>query len=73
MNEKIYQFTNVADSTMLNIISSQLDQQITAPMARGWRFWAQFLGFGYMNNMAFLETAVQDAEKKAKNDSDYSI
>lgn len=73
MNEKIYQFTNVADSTMLNIISSQLDQQITAPMARGWRFWAQFLGFGYMNNMAFLPNAyiyvknvlkLMDLEKK---------
>ena len=57
MNEKIYEFSNIADSTMLNIISSQVGQQITAPMARGWRFWAQFLGFGYMNNMAFLPNA----------------
>lgn len=57
MNEKIYEFSNIADSTMLNIVSSQIGQQITAPMARGWRFWAQFLGFGYMNNMAFLPNA----------------
>ena len=26
-------------------------------MIRGWRFWAQFLGFGYMNNMSFLPNA----------------
>ena len=57
MNEKIYEFPNIADSTMLNIVSTQVGQQITAPMARGWRFWAQFLGFGYMNNMAFLPNA----------------
>lgn len=57
LNEKIYEFSNIADSTILNIVSSQVSQQITAPMARGWRFWAQFLGFGYMNNMAFLPNA----------------
>lgn len=57
MNEKIFEFSNIADSNMLNLVSSQIEQQITAPMARGWRFWAQFLGFGYMNGMAFLPNA----------------
>lgn len=79
MNEKIYEFFNVADSTMLNLMSIQVGQQITAPMARGWRFWAQFLGFGYMNNMAFLPNAyiyvknvleLMDLEKKKEYKTD---
>lgn len=57
MNEKVYKFSSVSDLEMLNIVSLQVGQQITAPMARGWRFWAQFLGFGYMNNMSFLPNA----------------
>lgn len=79
MNEKIYEFFNVADSAMLNLMSTQVGQQITAPMARGWRFWAQFLGFGYMNNMAFLPNAyiyvknvleLMDLEKKKEYKTD---
>ncbi len=42
---------------MLNYLSQKSNQQITAPMARGWRFWAQFLGFGYMNGFVFLPNA----------------
>ena len=38
-------------------MSDKSGQQITAPMARGWRFWAQFLGFGYMNGFVFLPNA----------------
>lgn len=79
MNEKIYQFFSVADSTMLNFMTTQVGQQITAPMARGWRFWVQFLGFGYMNNMAFLPNAyiyvknvlkLMDLEKKKEYKAD---
>ena len=57
MNEKVYKYNSISDSEMLNYISEQIGQQITPPMARGWRFWAQFLGFGYMYNMAFLPNA----------------
>ena len=42
---------------MLNYLSKQLGETVTAPMLRGWRFWSQFLGFGFMNEMAFLPNA----------------
>lgn len=56
LNEHIYKYS-LTDSDLLNILSQQTGNQITAPMIRGWRFWAQFLGLGYMNNMSFLPNA----------------
>ncbi|NBJ01281.1 hypothetical protein D3Z62_14355 [Lachnospiraceae bacterium] len=57
MNEKIYEYSAISDSNMLNYISKQLGETVKAPMIRGWRFWSQFLGFGLMNEMAFLPNA----------------
>lgn len=57
MNESVYKYPSISDSEMLKIISSHAEHQVKAPMLRGWRFWAQFLGFGYMNKMAFLPNA----------------
>jgi len=57
MNERVYKYNLISDSEILNYISEKIGQQITAPMVRGWRFWAQFLGFGYMFNRAFLPNA----------------
>ena len=57
LDEKIYKYSSISDSEMLNYLSERAGQQITAPMARGWRFWAQFLGFGYMNGFVFLPNA----------------
>lgn len=57
MNEKIYGYNAISDSGMLNYLSDQLGETITAPMIRGWRFWSQFLGFGVMNDMSFLPNA----------------
>ena len=57
MNEKIYEYSSISDSNMLTYLSQQLGQTITAPMIRGWRFWSHFLGFGYMNDFAFLPNA----------------
>ena len=42
---------------MLNYLSDSSGQQISAPMARGLRFWLQFLGFGYMQDFYFLPNA----------------
>ena len=57
MNEKIYEYRTISDSGMLNHLSNKLDETIKAPMMRGWRFWAQFLGFGVVNEMTFLPNA----------------
>ena len=57
LDEKIYKYRSISDNEMLNYLSQKSNQQITAPMARGWRFWAQFLGFGYMNGFVFLPNA----------------
>ena len=57
LDEKIYKYSSISDSKMLNYLSEKVGQQITAPMARGWRFWAQFLGLGYMNELVFLPNA----------------
>lgn len=57
MNERIYEYSSISELEMLNILSTAIGQQITEPMTRGWRFWAQFLGVGYMNDMAFLPNA----------------
>lgn len=57
MNEKIYEYSAISDSNMLNYLSNQLGETIKPPMIRGWRFWSQFLGFGVMNDMTFLPNA----------------
>lgn len=60
MNEKIYEYSTISDgssSGMINYLSKQLGETISAPMIRGWRFWSQFLGFGVMNDMTFLPNA----------------
>lgn len=57
MNEKIYRYKAISDSDMLNYLTDRTGQIITAPMIRGWRFWSQFLGFGYMNGFVFLPNA----------------
>ena len=60
MNEKVYdhRYKSISDLEMLNYISSgSSNLQLNATMLRGWRFWAQFLGFGYMFNMTFLPNA----------------
>lgn len=73
MNEKIYEYNAISDSGMLNLLSSKVGETIKAPMIRGWRFWAQFLGFGVVNEMTFLPNAyvyvkdilrLMDLEKK---------
>lgn len=57
MNEKIYEYASISDSQMLNYLSNNIGENVSAPMARGWRFWAQFLGFGNMNDFVFLPNA----------------
>ncbi len=57
MNEKIYEYSAISDSGMLNHLSNIVGETIKAPMIRGWRFWAQFLGFGVVNDMTFLPNA----------------
>ena len=56
MNEQIFKYT-LTDNSLLNFLSQQIGSQITAPMIRGWRFWAQFLGFGYINGMSYMPNA----------------
>lgn len=57
LNEEIFKFKSVSDNDMLIFLTEKVGQNVTAPMARGWRFWAQFLGFGYMNDFTFLPNA----------------
>lgn len=73
MNEKIYEYNEISGSGMLNLLSSKVGETIKEPMIRGWRFWAQFLGFGVVNKMTFLPNAyvyvkdvlrLMDLEKK---------
>lgn len=54
MNEEIYKYSSISNADFLKIVSENVYQQINETMIRAWRFWAQFLGFGYMNNMVFL-------------------
>jgi hypothetical protein len=73
LNEKIYSYNSISDNDMLNFLSNKAEQQINPPMARGLRFWLQFLGFGYMQDFVFLPNAyvfvknvicMMDLEKK---------
>ncbi len=57
LDEEIFKFKSVSDSDMLIYLTDKVGQNVTAQMARGWRFWAQFLGFGYMNDFTFLPNA----------------
>ena len=79
LNEEIFKFKSVSDNDMLTFLSEKAGQNVTAPMARGWRFWAQFLGFGYMNDFTFLPNAyifvknvikLMDLEKKKEYQRD---
>lgn len=56
MNERIYE-SRITDNRLIWELSRQTGYEISAPMIRGWRFWAQFLGFGYINDMYFLPNA----------------
>lgn len=78
MNEKIYEYSTITDSDMLNHLSNQIGETITAPMIRGWRFWAQFLGFGEMNEVTFLPNAYVYVKNvlslmKLEREQEYSI
>lgn len=78
MDEKIYRYRSISDSGMLNYLSEKVGQQINESMVRGWRFWAQFLGFGYICNMAFLPNAyffVKNAMRimDLKKNTEYSM
>ena len=53
MNEEIYKY-KLTSNELLKLVSHDSEKQITDVMMRGWRFWAQFLGFGYINDMYFL-------------------
>lgn len=57
LNEKIFEHASISDLDVLNYIESKTGQSVTAQMIRGWRFWAQFLGIGYMQQMTFLPNA----------------
>ncbi len=57
MNDSIFKYGALSDSNMLNYLSSQIGETVKAPMILGWRFWAQFLGFGVVNEMTFLPNA----------------
>ena len=79
MNEKIYEFDSISDSQMLNYLSEQLKETVKDTEIRGWRFWSQFLGFGYMNEFVFLPNAyvfvkdtisLMELEKKKEYDFD---
>ena len=79
LNEEIFKFKSVSDNDMLTFLSEKAGQNVPAPMARGWRFWAQFLGFGYMNDFTFLPNAyifvknvikLMDLEKKKEYQMD---
>lgn len=50
MNEEIYKYS-VSDASFLNVLSKNYDISLTAPMMRGWRFWAPFLGIGYIDDV----------------------
>lgn len=47
--------TNVANWTTL--MSRKVDRQINAMEMRAWRFWASFLGFGYLHDMFLIPNA----------------
>ena len=57
MNEKIYMFDSLSDSRLTQFLTDKLNHNVTEQAMRGWRFWAQFLGFGLVNNMTFLPNA----------------
>lgn len=42
---------------MARDISSHSSQSITHDGLRAWRFWGQFLGFGYLSNLVFMPNA----------------
>lgn len=57
LNADVFKYKSISDNDMLKYLVDTTSQKVTAPMALGWRFWAQFLGFGYMHGVAFLPNA----------------
>lgn len=56
-NEKILQLGKVSDTGVRSMLQSRIGTNFSAPELRGWRFWAQFMGFGYIQDIKFLPNA----------------
>ena len=55
MNDEALKYSQITD--LGKKIESLISIKITDTQIRGWRFWAEFLGFGNMQGMTFLPNA----------------
>ena len=55
LNEEVLKYSQIVD--LGKRVSETIGLSVTDTQIRGWRFWAEFLGFGYMQDMCFLPNA----------------
>lgn len=48
MNENVFKMGGMSDTAMTDYLSSQTGETINNVRMNGWRFWAEFLGLGYV-------------------------
>lgn len=75
-NEEIFTWGSISDSPFRAQLKERLGLNLDDKAMRGWRFWAQFLGFGYMNGMYFSPNAyvfVRDTLSKCNLKKNMSI
>ena len=48
MNENVFKMGGMSDTTMTDYLSSKTGETINNVRMNGWRFWAEFLGLGYV-------------------------
>lgn len=72
MNEKIFDLVPLSAEKSVSYFSSETKGTVTNVNMNGWRFWAEFLGFGYVpststfipNAYRFLKNALVDTDLK---------
>lgn len=56
-NEEFLKLGKISDTGVISMLQKEIKISFSADELRGWRFWAQFMGFGYMHDMHFLPNA----------------
>ena len=79
MNESVFKMGGMSDTAMTDYLSSKTGEMINNVRMNGWRFWAEFLGLGYVPSAsvfipnAYRYVKVILAESNLEKNKEYLI
>ena len=59
LGDLIFQFKSVSDAKLIKDMCEKNQKRVLEDDMRAWRFWASFLGFGYLHEMLILPNMYQ--------------